>query len=520
MRSERLLVASMKNPKLTTALLGIALLSGCSDATNPAGDGGASGMATNQGGSGSGNAGKGGMSGMNASGGGSATGGQGALGGASGTANGGSSGTVAGGGMTVSAGTSGSGGVYTGGAGLGGAAGTAGSGPAGAAGMAAGSGGTGGGATQWVATFTASPYLAASDAQPPAALSNAVLRQIVHASLGGNQLRFQFSNLSGNGNVVINAVHVALCKAMPAVDSTIDTTTDKALAFSGMPSVTIGQGKEVWSDTVDFTVPPLGNITITMALGSVPSNLTAHAGSRTTSYVQAGSTDVTQASMASAPGTEHWYFISGVDVMADATAVAAVAIGDSITDGRGSDTSHFNRWTDVLAARLQADPTTRNVALVNQGIGATNLAGTGTAAEARFARDVLGQSGVKYVIILDGVNDIGGGASAQTLQGVYDKLIKQAHDKGLLVYGGTITPFNGNSYYTVAHEQVRTTVNAYIKSGAFDGVIDFDKAISDGGNPPSIQTAFAEWSQKDGLHPGPAGYQAMGDAADLALFKR
>ena len=381
-------------------------------------------------------------------------------------------------------------------------------------------GSAGGGTTKWVASFTASPYLAASDAQPPSSLSGAVLRQVVRLSLGGSQLRFQFSNLSGNGNVVINSVHVALCKATPAVDSTIDTTTDKALSFSGMPNVTIEQGKEVWSDTVDFTAPPLANVTITMALGSVPQNLTAHAGSRTTSYVQAGSTDVSQASMTSAQGTDHWYFISGVDVMADASAVAAVAIGDSITDGRGSDTNHFNRWTDILSARLQADPTTKHVALVNQGIGGTNLAGSGTAAEARFARDVLGQSGVKYVIILDGVNDISGDASAQTLQGVYDKLIKQARDKGLLVYGGTITPFNGHSYYTVAHEQVRTTLNTYIRSGAFDGTIDFDKAISDGGNPPSIQAMFAEWSQKDGLHPGPAGYEAMGEAADLALFKK
>jgi len=390
----------------------------------------------------------------------------------------------------------------------------------GAGGMGGAGGSAGGGTTKWVASFTASPYLAASDAQPPSSLSGAVLRQVVRLSLGGSQLRFQFSNLSGNGNVVINSVHVALCKATPAVDSTIDTTTDKALSFSGMPNVTIEQGKEVWSDTVDFTAPPLANVTITMALGSVPQNLTAHAGSRTTSYVQAGSTDVSQASMTSAQGTDHWYFISGVDVMADASAVAAVAIGDSITDGRGSDTNHFNRWTDILSARLQADPTTKHVALVNQGIGGTNLAGSGTAAEARFARDVLGQSGVKYVIILDGVNDINGDASAQTLQGVYDKLIKQARDKGLLVYGGTITPFNGPSYYTVAHEQVRTTLNTYIRSGAFDGTIDFDKAISDGGNPPSIQATFAEWSQKDGLHPGPAGYEAMGEAADLALFKK
>ncbi|HEX5101022.1 MAG TPA: SGNH/GDSL hydrolase family protein [Polyangiaceae bacterium] len=507
---------------LTPVLLGLSLLGACS--TDPQGTGGSGGASSNQaGGSGSsGTAGKAGTAGMSASGGRSATAGAGASGGASGTPNGGGAGTA---GMSASGGSSALGGMnasggVSGNGGISGSGGGSGSGGIDAGASGGPSGGTGGGATKWVASFTASPYLAASDAQPPSSLSSAVLRQIVHLSLGGSQMRFQFSNLSGNGDVIIDSVHVALCKATPAVDSTIDTTTDKALSFSGMPKITIAAGKEVWSDTLDFPAPALANLTITMALGSVPSNLTAHAGSRTTSYVQAGSTDVSQASMTSAQGTDHWYFISGVDVMADTSAVAAVAIGDSITDGRGSDTNHFNRWTDILAARLQADPTTKHVALVNQGIGGTNLAGTGTAAEARFARDVLGQSGVKYVIILDGVNDINGNASAQTLQSVYDKLIKQAHDEGLLVYGGTITPFNGHSYYTVAHEQVRTTLNTYIRGGAFDGVIDFDEAISDGKSPPSIQAKFAEWAQQDGLHPGPAGYEAMGDAADLALFKQ
>jgi len=382
-------------------------------------------------------------------------------------------------------------------------------------------GSAGGSATKWVATFTASPYLAASDAQPPSPLSNAVLRQVVHVSLGGNQLRFQFSNLAGNGDVVINSAHIALCKATPAVDSTIDTATDKALSFSSKPNVKLAQGEEVWSDTVDFPVPALGNVTITMALGSVPSDLTAHAGSRTTSYVQANSTDVSPANMASAKTTDHWFFISGIDVMADTSAVAVVAIGDSITDGRGSDTNHFNRWTDILAARLQADPTTKNVAVVNQGIGGTNVAGTGTAAEARFARDVLGVSGVKYVIILDGVNDIHGGASAQTIQGAYDNLVKQGRDKGLLVYGGTITPFGGSTdYYTTSAEATRATLNAYIRGSAFDGVIDFDKAVTDGGTPPKLKSEYATWSQMDGLHPGPAGYKEMGDQPDLALFKR
>jgi lysophospholipase L1-like esterase len=398
--------------------------------------------------------------------------------------------------------------------GLGGAAG-------GVSGGDAGAGAVNSGPTHWVGTWTASPYPVAAADQPPAALSNSVLRQVAHVSLGGSQIRVQFSNLSGNGPVTINTAHVALCTAAPAVDSTIDVATDKALTFSGMPGVTIAQGQEVWSDPIDFTVAPLGNISITTAFGAVPSALTGHAGSRTLSYVQAGSSDVSVASMAAAPSTPHWYYISGIDVMAGASAKAIVAIGDSITDGRGTDTNGNNRWTDILSARLQANAATANVAVMNQGIGATNLIGTsGTAAEARFNRDVLGQSGVRYAIVYDGVNDIGGGASFAAMKAVYDKLISAAHNQGLLIFGGTILPFNGNSYYSAAHEGVRQQVNAYIKSGAFDGYIDFDAALTDGGNPPALQAPFAAWAQRDGLHPGPAGYQRMGETPDLALFSR
>jgi lysophospholipase L1-like esterase len=398
---------------------------------------------------------------------------------------------------------------------------TATGGTIGSGGAAGGTGGAGGAGTQhWVGTWTASPYPVDMANQPPAALSNSVLRQIAHVSLGGSQIRVQFSNLSGNGPVTINAAHVALCRATPAVDSTIDTATDRALAFSGAASVTIAQGREVWSDPIAFTVPPLGNVSITIAFGSVPSALTGHAGARTTSYQQTGSSNVSAASMASAQPTTRWYYISGIDVMADASARGIVAIGDSITDGRGTDTNRNNRWTDILSARLQANSATANVAMMNQGIGATNLIGTGTAAQARFARDVLGQSGVKYVIVFDGVNDIAGNASFASMRTVYDQMISQAHARGLLIYGATILPFGGNSYYTPAHESVRQQVNTYIKSGAFDGYIDFDAALTDGGNPPRLQTSYATWAETDGLHPGPAGYQKMGETPDLTLFTR
>jgi lysophospholipase L1-like esterase len=448
---------------------------------------------------------------------GGSSGGTGANGGSGGMGKGGSSGMGTGG--SIASGGAGAGGTSTGGSGGMGTGGS-GAGAGGTMGMAGGGGTAGGGSTHWVGSWTASPYYDSGN-QPPSSMSNAVLRQVVHMSLGGSQLRVLFSNLGGNGSVTINSAHIAICKATPAVDSTIDTSTDKALAFSGMANVTIAQNKEVWSDPIDFTVAPLGNITITTAFGTVPSQVVGHSGSRTTSYLQTGSTTVTAPDMSSATKFQHWYYISGIDVMAPASAVGAVAIGDSITDGRGTDDDHNNRWTDVLSSRLQGNPPTVNVAMMNQGIGATNLIGSsGNAAQGRFDRDVLGQSGVKYAIVLDGVNDIGGGASYDSLKSAYDDLIKRARAKNVLIYGGTITPFGGNSYYSTAHEMVRQQVNTYIKSGAFDGFIDFDAAVTDGGSPPKLQATYAAWSQMDGLHPGPAGYQAMGMAADLTLFTK
>jgi lysophospholipase L1-like esterase len=377
----------------------------------------------------------------------------------------------------------------------------------------------GGGDQRWLGTWTASPYFDMGN-QPPASLSNSVLRQVAHVSVGGNQLRVQFSNLTGDGPVTINSAHIALCNAAPAVDSTIDTATDKALSFSGTPSATIAAGQELWSDPVDFTVPALGNVSITTAFGAVPGNVVGHSGSRTTSYLQTGSSDVSAGSMAGAQTTDHWYYISGIDVMAEASAMGVVAIGDSITDGRGTDTNRNNRWTDILAARLQANPSTAQVAMMNQGIGATSLVGSsGTAAQARFDRDVLGPSGVRYAIVFDGVNDIGSaGVQFPAMKAAYDDLIARAHAKGVLIYGATILPFAGNSYYTTEHESVRQQVNAYIRSGVFDGYIDFDAATSDGGDPPKLQAPFAAWAQQDWLHPGPAGYQAIGDSVDLTMF--
>jgi lysophospholipase L1-like esterase len=369
------------------------------------------------------------------------------------------------------------------------------------------------GGTSWVGTWSGAPQLTETANLPPASLTNATLRQVVHVSIGGSQVRVRFSNEFGNGPVTVNAAHVAVCTANP-VNSTIDTSTDRALAFSGQASVTIAQGQAVWSDALTFTLAPLSNLAVTVAFGSTPSNVTGHPGSRTTSYLQSGSTNVSAANMSAALTTEHWYILSGIDTMANAKAIAI--LGDSITDGRGSTTNGNDRWPDDLARRLQSSGAT-NVAVLNQGIGGNALTsgGLGPTGVSRFSRDILGQSGVSWVIIFEAVNDIGAGIAASTITSAYDNLIAQARGKNLRVYGATITPFGANSYYTAAHETVRQTVNTYIRSGKFDAFIDFDAAVRDTSNPPKVQ---AQYDSGDGLHLNPAGYQKLADTVNLTLF--
>jgi len=378
-------------------------------------------------------------------------------------------------------------------------------------------GATGSGGGHWVGTWTGAPQLTETGNLPPTPLSNLTLRQVVHVSLGGSQIRVRLSNEFGDGPVTVNQAHVAVCPATP-VNSTIDTTTDKALSFSGSASTTIATGMAVWSDPIDFSLAALSNLAITTAFGSVPTNVTGHPGSRTTSYEQAG-VDVSAANMTAAQTADHWYIISGVDVMASSAAMGVVVLGDSISDGRGTTTNGNDRWPDDLARRLQANAPTATVAVMNQGIGgnAVTAGGLGPTAIARYSRDVLGQSGVRWVVVFEGVNDIGGGATASSITSAFAGFISQAHANNLLIYGATITPFGSNAYYSVAHEAARQDVNTYIRSGAFDGFIDLDAAVSDTSTPPKLQSAY---DSGDGLHSTPAGYQKMADTFDLTLFTK
>jgi lysophospholipase L1-like esterase len=374
------------------------------------------------------------------------------------------------------------------------------------------------GQQHWVTTWGCAPQLTEPRNLPPAALANSTLRQFVHVSIGGDHLRVRLSNAYGTSPVTMNSVHVAL--AAGTGSGNINTATDKALTFHGAPSITIPAGEQVLSDPLDFNFPALTNLAITIYFGNISATtINGHPGSRTTSFIESGDV-VTAASLPAAATTAHWYIITGVDVLADGSSKGLVILGDSITDGRGSTTDGNNRWPDDLAQRLSANAPTAAVAVANMGIGGNGIfGGLGPAAVVRFDRDVLEQSGPRWLIVFEGVNDIGGGGHgtiATNLIAAYTQFINKAHAHNLLAYGATITPFGGNGYYTVSHEASRQAVNAWIRTNnLYDGVIDFDAAVRD---PATLTNLLSAYNSGDGLHLNPKGYQAMANAVDLTLF--
>ena len=387
----------------------------------------------------------------------------------------------------------------------------------------------------WVGTWACGPQMVENTASqnnlPPATLAYSTLRQFVHSTIGGQHLRVRFSNAYGTNVVVIQTAHIALATGTgSASNGVIDPSTDTTLKFRGGTSVTIPPGVVVWSDPCDFNLPALTNLAISTYYGYVSPNtlnigtITGHPGSRTTSYIVAGNV-VTAASMPTAATTQHWYTITGVDVLGDQSSLALVTLGDSITDGRGSINDANNRWPDDLAVRLNTNAPTAKVAVLNQGIGGGSVlsGGLGPTALNRFDRDVLNQSGVRWLIVFEGVNDIGGSASMATATNLivaYTQFADKAHARNLLAYGATITPFGGNAYFSTLHESERQFVNAWIRTNTvFDGMIDFDAVVRDPVTLTNIQAAYYSGPNAgDGLHMNPAGYQAIADSIDLTLF--
>jgi lysophospholipase L1-like esterase len=382
--------------------------------------------------------------------------------------------------------------------------------------------------SRWVGTWGCGIQLTEPrNLPPPPGLASNTLRQIIHTSLGGKQLRVHFSNIFGTSPVVMNSVHIAI-NPSAATSGVIDPATDKALTFAGAESATLPAGQDIWSDATAFDLPPLTNLAITIYFGMTSGHVTGHPSSRCASYLLPGNA-VTDPTMNGAIATEHWYNIEDVDVLADDRCAAIVTFGDSITDGRGSTTGGNNRWPDILAQRLQAHAPTEHIGVVNTGIGGNAIfGGLGPAGIKRFSRDVLEKSGVRWVIIFEGVNDIGTvrGPRALTLAtnliAAYSEFAAEAHEKQIRIFGATITPFGGSGYYSPEHEAIREDVNAWIRTNSvFDGLIDFDAAVRNAATVTNLQPAFVHGpNANDGLHLNAAGYRAMGEAVDLKLFEK
>jgi lysophospholipase L1-like esterase len=385
-------------------------------------------------------------------------------------------------------------------------------------------------AMHWVGSWAASQQVPeAQNLLDAEAMRDATLRQIVHLSVGGDRLRVRMSNAFGTAPLHLTAVHVA--RPVSAVSATIDAGSDTALMFHGASDVTIPAGAEYLSDAVAFPVAALSNLAISIHFDQPPTGETGHPGSRATSYVVHGDM-VSAASLQDATRVEHWYQISGVDVVGPEKAAAVVTLGDSITDGHGATTNGNDRWPDVLAARMQADKSSRATGVLNEGIGGNRLLldGLGPNALARFDRDVVAQTAVRAVIVLEGVNDLGTltrdhdvsaeehAALVGRIEAAYAQMIERAHGHGVRVIGATILPYVGSGYYHPGPESEadRQAINRWIReAGHFDAVVDFDKVMRDPQHPDRLLPAY---DSGDHLHPGPAGYKAMGEAIPLTLF--
>jgi lysophospholipase L1-like esterase len=374
----------------------------------------------------------------------------------------------------------------------------------------------------WVGTWACSPQLADSDpAVPASGFADTTLRQVVHVSVGGNKIRVRFSNAFGNGLLTISSAHIAR-----ADGTKIQAASDTALSFHGQSSVNIPSGALMYSDPVDFDLPPVSDLAVTIHVASSPEHITSHQGARATSEFTHGDW-VSASELPAAERAEHWYFLNGVDVAGHSALSTVVILGDSISDGKNSTTDGNGRWTDELARRLHGNKRMAKVGVLNEGIGGNRLLhdGLGPNALARFDRDVLAQSGVRWLIVLEGVNDIGTCKEACDLDGTanaviaaYQQVIVRAHSHGIRVYGATIMPFGGSFYASPEAERARQTVNSWIRtSGRFDAVIDFDALTHDPQSPSNLLSGV---DSGDHLHPADAGYKTMGDSIDLKLFAK
>ena len=412
----------------------------------------------------------------------------------------------------------------------------------------------------WVGTWSTAnvPVDVKDPRHPPKAwvpgAADTTLREIVHTSLAGPQVRVTFSNAFGTDPLTIGEVHIALAasgvtlfgdSAVQSGNRTgdINLASANALTFNGSRSVSIPPGAEATSDPVVLNLPAGADLAISLFLPAQRlTTLTMHPAAFQTNFLAPGNvvrlrslnppstTLVPPATPAPATDkvTTSWFFLKSVDVLTPAATGTVVAFGDSITDGYASTTDTNQRWPDLLAARLQGDKQTENFGVLNEGIGGNRILadGFGPSALARFDRDVLSQSGVSDLILLEGINDIGTAfdtrsphppVTAEQLEDGMAQLAARAHAHSIRVFAATLTPYVGSGYSSPTGEQIREALNQWIRTvpNVFDGIIDFDKATQDPANPNTFNPAY---DHGDHLHPNDVGFHAMADAIDLKLL--
>jgi len=378
----------------------------------------------------------------------------------------------------------------------------------------------------WTGSWAAAPVAvpaAAHDANP----DGATYRDIVHLSLGGNAIRLRISNEFGATPLTLASVHAALSAGGAATQP----GTDHSVTFGGIESVTIPTGTVIVSDPVPMPVKPFTNLAVSLFVPAQSgTTLTYHSLGMSTNYIATG--NVTSApDLEGAAKISSWYLLKDVEVDAGNRASSVVILGASISDGYHSTPNKNARWPDVLAPRLQANKATSRIGVLNEGISGNRLLHdfTGPSAVSRLDRDVLAQSGAKYLIIAIGTNDIGRtyfplpshpneAITAEQLIWGYQQIVARAHARGIKVFASTLNPFGGTDYYNAAGEQMRQAVNSFARtSKVFDGVIDFDQVTRDPAHPEALLPAY---DSGDHLHPNDAGYKAMGESIDLKLFAK